>query len=68
MVQVNRLEAFYPPNVLQNVFAKLDRVDFRCKHVQHTQDKTLLIRQDGTFSMMVLSTVCLSRSTCHLCV
>jgi hypothetical protein len=29
MVQVNRLEAMYPPQVLQNVFAKLDRVDFR---------------------------------------
>lgn len=33
MVQVNRLEAFYPPQVLQNVFAKLDRVDFRCDHL-----------------------------------
>jgi hypothetical protein len=29
MVQVNRLEAMYPPQVLQGVFAKLDRVDFR---------------------------------------
>ena len=29
MVQVNRLEAMYPPQVLQNVIAKLDRVDFR---------------------------------------
>ncbi len=27
--QVNRLEAFYQPQALQNVFAKLDRVDFR---------------------------------------
>jgi hypothetical protein len=29
VIQVNRLEAMYPPQVLQNVFAKLDRVDFR---------------------------------------
>lgn len=29
MVQVNRLEAFYQPQTLQNVFTKLDRVDFR---------------------------------------
>lgn len=30
MVQTNALSAFYPPQVLQNVFNKLDRVDFRC--------------------------------------
>jgi hypothetical protein len=29
MVQTNALSAFYPPQALQNVFNKLDRVDFR---------------------------------------
>jgi hypothetical protein len=29
MVQTNRLEAFYPPQALQSVIAKLDRVDFK---------------------------------------
>ncbi len=28
-LQVNRLEAFYPPQALQNVFNKIDRVDFK---------------------------------------
>ncbi len=29
-LQVNRLEAFYPPQALQAVQARLDRVDFKC--------------------------------------
>ena len=29
-LQVNRLEAFYPPQALQHVFNRLDRVDFKC--------------------------------------
>ena len=28
-LQVNRLEAFYPPQALQTVFNKIDRVDFK---------------------------------------
>ena len=27
---MNRLEAFYPPQALQSVFARLDRTDFKC--------------------------------------
>jgi hypothetical protein len=33
-VQINRLEAFYPPQNLQNVFNKIDRVDFRFAFLQ----------------------------------